>query len=228
MINKLLTLFCCVFIIEGSVAQAIKDQKAYDHWRNVFSVASKYGDFETAKGAVIHMMVLNENNIGLADTLANMYFEQQQFASCVLVCNDILDANPKYLPTLEMRAVSFENLGLKEKALPDYETIYLATNNLVTLYKIALIQRELNRFKESKTNLDIVIGDEKAAEINLIFADENNQQQEIPLNAAASNIKGLIEVSQSNTAEARKNFNKALELAPSFYLPKQNLADLGE
>lgn len=207
-------------------AQTVKDTTEYAHWSSYLNLASKYGDYDAAKNAVMHMMLLNENNLGLADTLASLYFETQKYASCVLVCNDILAANPNYLPSLEMRAVSYENLGLKAKTLADYETIYLATNDVYTLYKIALLQRELNRFNEAKTNLDIIATSPKASEVNLIFTDENKQQQEISLIAAAYNIKGMIEKAQSNTEEARKNFNKALEVAPDFYIAKLNLQEL--
>jgi tetratricopeptide (TPR) repeat protein len=221
----ILTILCfnLLFTVE---AQSIQDTLAYTQWRNLYLLSQKYGDYTAAKVAVMNMMILNNNNIGLADTLANIYFDARQYASCALVCSDIISANPNYLPSKEMRAICYENLGLKDRALADYESIYLLNNSVFTLYKVALIQRELSRFSESKTNLDIIVNEETAREIKLVFSDADNNQQEIPLAAAAYNIKGLIELAQSNNMEAQKNFNKALEVAPEFYLPKKNLEDL--
>jgi tetratricopeptide (TPR) repeat protein len=127
---------------------------------------------------------------------------------------------------LELRAVSYEQLGLKDRALSDYESLYLKQNNIYTLYKMAVLQGDLGRFNESLTNLDIVANDPKAAENNLAFQDENQQQQAIPMSAAAYNIKGLIHQSQGNTEEAKTNFEKALEIAPEFHTAKQNLQEL--
>lgn len=217
--------FTLSFLIAAN-AQEVKNEELYKHYKEVFVRASKYNDVETAKSAILNMMVLSPSNLGLADTLATLYFDQQKYPSTILVSNDILVNKPNYAPILELRALSYEQLGLKARALPDYESLYLQNNNLFTLYKIAAIQGDLGRNNEAFTNLDIIIENPKALEEKLIFVDAENKQQEIPMKAGAYNIKGLIYKASDNKEEAKKSFEAALGVSPEFYLAKKNLEDL--
>ncbi|MEM7548665.1 MAG: hypothetical protein AAF363_03265 [Bacteroidota bacterium] len=209
-----------------SFGQEIENEELYNHYKTVFSRATKYNDAAVARDAVINMMVLNPTSFGLADTLASLYFDAQQYPSTILVSNDILASNPGYAPILELRALSYEQLGLKARALPDYESLYLKNNNVYTLYKISTIQGDLGRNNEALTNLDIIIANEKSMEEKLVFGTSDKKQQEIPIKAAAYNIKGLIYQALDNMEEAKNSYNKALEVSPEFELVKNNLAEL--
>ena len=129
------------------------------------------------------------------------------------------------MAALEMSGVSYEQLGLKDKALVAYESIYLRNNSVYTLYKVAVIQLDLGRHGESITNAGILLDKEETKETKVSFNTDNGQQQ-ISLEAAVYNLKGLIESSQENKEAARASFNEALRIEPEFAMAKNNLADL--
>ena len=53
-------------------------------------------------------------------------------------------------------------------------------------------------------------------------------EQTVPIQAAALNLRGNLELKLGKKKEARADFEKALELAPDFLLPKGNLEQMGK
>ena len=54
-------------------------------------------------------------------------------------------------------AFALQNLGLKQQALNEYETLYLKTDRIDVLYTIAFLQYELKNYNESMNNLNILL-----------------------------------------------------------------------
>lgn len=72
----------------------------------------------------------------------------------------------------------------------------------------------------------MLIKNKKSAEEMLSFPKKDNSSQEVSMQVAALNLKGLIYKEQGNTAEARAAFDEALTVSPDFELAKENLAAL--
>jgi Tfp pilus assembly protein PilF len=62
--------------------------------------------------------------------------------------------------------------------------------------------------------------------MKLSFRKDEKEQQEVTLEAACYNMKGMLAKQQGNMDEAKKQLEKALELDPEFTLASQNLQDL--
>lgn len=210
-----------------SSAQRIKDSTAYRNNLMVYARAMKYNDVDVAKNALYNLININPGNDSLMFSLSYLYYENQEYISSLLVAQDLLKINPNHQAALEVSAVSYENIGATDKALEAYETLYLKNNDVNTLYKIGFLQLELERLSEAKTSAEILLNKKQIEEQILFFPMENNQRQEVPMKASVYNLMGLIEKEQGNTAAAKENFEKALELAPEFKLAKDNLNQLG-
>ncbi|CAN5419253.1 hypothetical protein BH23BAC1_BH23BAC1_19030 [soil metagenome] len=200
-----------------------KETEDYKLNFEVYSKAVRYNDVAVAKDALFKLMILDPNDISLMDSLAYLYFENQKYISSLMVCKDILAKNPNNLGAIEISALSFQNLGLNDKALAEYESLYLKNNNISTLYQIAFLQYELKRFKESKTSVDIILANTEIDQLKVIHGTSGNSQQEVPMKASILNLKGMIDIESGNKAEAKQNFEDAIKLAPEFELPKENL-----
>lgn len=223
--NTMLLLSCLLIFSTALKAQEVKESAAYQQQQNVYNRAMKYADVSAARNSLFNMIALDPGDASLLDSLAYMYFEYQQFTSCLLVCLDILKVNPDNIPALEMSAVAYDNLGLKDKALTSYESIYLRNNSIFTLYRIAALQLDLGRHTESMTNVNILLEKEETKEAKVpLKTDQGNTQ--ISLEAAVYNLKGLIEADQGNTESARASYQQALSLEPDFAMAKSNLAEL--
>ena len=237
MINDMKRMFlvCMViFLSVGGFAQteekvvSPKENGLYQLRSRAYAAAMRYNDLPTATSALYDMILLDPQDPALMDSLALLYFESRQFTSAVLISNDIVAQDPNNKIALEINAVSFENLGIADKALLSYEALYLKQNNLFTLYKVAALQVQLKRLEEAKTSADIIIKDIKSSEAKLVFNGKDQKQQEIPMSAAAYNIKGLAAKEDGDKKLATKMYKEALKIQPDFELAQNNLDALSK
>lgn len=204
----------------------IRQTMMYRMQKGIYQRAVKYSDVNTAITALYNVCVLEPQNDSILYSLAYIYFDNQRYFSATLTLNDVLLLNPNNIQALEMRAVSLEQVGAIDKSLEDYESLYLKANNINFLYKMAILQYQLKRYKESKTNIDIMLSKKESDEIKIYFPDENDVEQEVVLRASLHNVKGLISKEEGNVTEAKKQFGIALEIQSDFYLAKKNYEEL--
>ncbi len=194
-----------------------------EHFVRKRAVASRWNDFDVVKDALYDMIIEDPANDSLIAQLAYIYYENQKYPSCVLICQDLLARNPKNVQALEMSAVSYENLSILDRSLQSYESLFLLTNNSSTLYKMAFLQYELKRYPESITNADILIAKPDADTLKVVFNDKDNKSKEYPVRVALLNLKGMVYKDQADKVNAKKFFEEALKIAPDFQPAKVNL-----
>lgn len=203
-----------------------KQTEAYKIAERQYHQGIKYNDISIAKASLYTLISINPEDYSLKDSLSYIYFDYKQYTSSALICLDILNKYPNYLPALEMAAISFETMGLLDKALENYETLYLRNNNVYTLYKSGYLQYQLKKYQESLISIDAVIIDKGSIDLKLTFPITETEGQEVPLRAAAHNMKGMIYLAINETEKARLSFNEALVLLPDFKVAKDNLASI--
>jgi tetratricopeptide (TPR) repeat protein len=222
-------LFTIAFSLKAQDSTSVQqDGRPAIYWlfHNNYNRATRYNDMAVAKQALYSLINIEPQNDSLKFSLAYMYFDNQQYPSTILVCMDILGRNPQHPPSLEMTAISYENLGLNEKALTNYEQLYLATDNIETLYKLTFVQYELERYGECDVNLDILINSSEIDDKTMTFQLSESTQKEFPLRVAILNLMGLVKKAQGDKAGAREAFNRVLAIAPDFVFATNNLAEL--
>ena len=204
----------------------IQNTQLYKLYQMKYVFGRKYNDGDVMKNALYSMVAMDPGDDSLKMVLCYYYFEQNQFASSLFISMDLLSRHPDNEDALKINAMSYENMGVRDKAIDSYESLYLKTNQVDVIYQAALLQFELERYAECSSSLDIVLKDPQAKAIKLNFAKNEKEQQEVTLEAAAYNIKGMLEKQQGNNEAAKANFTKALEVDPEFVLAKQNLDGL--
>jgi tetratricopeptide (TPR) repeat protein len=215
-----------VFNESAGQNKEIQNTQLYKLFQMKYVFGMKYNDGEVAKDALYSMIAMDPNDDSLKMSLCYYYFDQNQFASSLFVSRDLLARFPDNIDALKINAMSLENMGARDKAIEAYETLYLKTNDIGVLYQVALMQFEMERYAECSTNLDIIIKNPQAKTLKLSFNKSEKEQQEVSLEAASYNMKGMLENQQGNKEEAKKNLQKAIELEPEFTLASQNLADI--
>ncbi|MEM7108628.1 MAG: hypothetical protein AAF519_10420 [Bacteroidota bacterium] len=196
------------------------------HYARTYQAAIRYNDYNVAKHALYNMLVENPQNDSILYSLSLLYIQGQQYASAVLSANDILSIKPNHTGALEIAAISYENLGIKEKALSNYETLYLNTDDYNTLYKMAFLQYDLAKYAESRTNVDILLSKKESEELTSVYTLANNEQKEFPIKASLLTLKGMIGAANGDKAGANTFYDEALAIAPDFELAKQQKAEL--
>ena len=139
-----------------------------------------------------------------------------------MVGEGIVKADPKRNDMLEVVAVSKQNLGLIKESLADYEKLYAAEKSVFYLYQMATLQYQLKRYGECVASLDQIIGNAESEKQKVNIRVQQGSQ-EVPMRAAAYNVKGICAMELNQEEAAKQNFNKAVELFPDFALAKGNL-----
>ena len=220
-------LFFLIIVPFASKAQGqydIRNSTTYRLSRGIYNRAVKYNDYNNAITALYGMCVLEPQNDSLLFTMEYLYYSNRNYFSAIMVANDILMLNPGNMGAQEIKAISLEQVGAKDKALDEYESLYLKnSNNVNYLYKTVLLQFDLKRYKEARTNTDILLSQKTIDTLIVSLPQGESGQQNVPIKASLHNLKGLIEQTEGNKDEAKKEFDAALAIKSDFYLAKQNL-----
>ena len=197
------------------------------HFYNKYVTALQWNDYDVAKDALYDLIVENPQNDSLIFNLAYYYYENQKHVSAVLVCQQILKTNPKNATALEISAVGYETMGVPDRALQSYESLYLLTNNIGSLYKMAFLQSDLKRFTESLTSIDILLSNKDIETAKVVFNDAENKPKQYAMKVSILNLKGLIQEEHfGDKIAAKKTYQEALAIAPDFGPAKHNLDKL--
>lgn len=201
----------------------ITQSALYTQHLRKYAVAARWNDYEVAKQALYDLILINPSNDSLIYTLAYYYYEKEQFASAMLVSQELLTRNPKSIDYLQLSAASCEAVGVLDKALQNYESLYLLTDDITLLYKICFLQLDLKRFTECSTNVDILLSKPEVDTVKVAFNDAENRPKEYLMRVAVLNLKGLISIELGDKGSAKKYFEEALSTAPDFQPAKLNL-----
>lgn len=194
--------------------------------QRIYQMALRYNDTNVAKVKLFELIERNPTNSRYAELLATLYFELEQYTSAALIAIDIVENNSKNTTALEIAAYSLEQLGALDRSLRHFESLYLLSGDVYSLYKSAYLQYTLKKYEEALNSVNMLAKNKKADEEKLAFPTNDNEQQEVTMRAAALNLKGLIYKDQGSNAEAKKAFDEALALEANFELAKQNVASL--
>ncbi len=194
-------------------------------WRK-YNLASSWNDLELAKDALYDLIIEFPNNDSLIFALGMYYYDNQKYASSALVGQALLGREPKNPQILEMVALSYEGLNILDRALQNYESLYLVTNSVHTLYKMAILQYQLKKYPESLTNIDILLANPEVDTNKLIFQDAQKKEKEYVMRVAILNLKGMVYKDQGDKVNAKKYFDESLKISPDFVFAKQNSESL--
>ncbi len=195
-----------------------------EHFLRKYATAVRWNDVEVAKGALYDIIVENPGNDSLILSLAYQYYEEQRYASALLISQDLLQRQPKNQEYLEIAASAAQQVGAYDKSLQFFESLYLENSNVRTLYQIAFLQFNLKRNAECTNSINILLGKPEATTEKVVFNDAKGTPKEYPMKVSVLNLKGLLALAQNDKVGAQKAFNEALAIAPDFVPVKENLA----
>jgi tetratricopeptide (TPR) repeat protein len=193
-------------------------------------LAMKYGDYQVAINTLYQQLAKNPSDIALKDSLASLYiqFGVNGLGQCITLCREILAIQPENRKILQLLAIAENSAGLAKDALETYEKLYKVSKNLQDLYQIATLQFTLGRLGECSGTLAQIIADPDAEKEKILINVNQQQRQEVPLKAAALNVRGVLLREMKNNDQAKASFEEALKVAPDFALPKGNIEDMSK
>jgi len=184
-----------------------------------------FNDADMEKRALFNLLVLNENDTIVLQSLASKYYNEANFTSAVLVGLDYLKRHPGDVFALEICALSYEKLRIFDKAIQYYQDLYFRDDNVFILYQIAFLQYRVKNYGESIVNIMALLNKADPA-ATLQLTGSNNRLQEVSFEAALYNLRGLIEADKGNNTEAKEFFEQALKVEPEFEAALLSLKEL--
>ena len=224
-----------VLVVSGAFSSNVFAQEAkadttqtdgfFNLYAGIYNLSTQFGDPAVTRMALYHLLMVAPNKTGILDSLALNYYDNQNWVSVVLVSTENLKINPDNELALELSGVAYENLGIKDKALEQYETLFLKNDKTGTLYRVAFLQYEQKRYKESLASVDILLNRADINEQKLYFPKMDKTQQEVSMKGALLNLKGLIAKAEGNVTQAKEYYLEALKASPGFEVAQKNLSD---
>ncbi len=217
-----------VFIVGIStyaLSQTAMTDSLKKHYLNVYRQSIAYNDARVAINALHGYVALDNGAQGFAykDTLSILYFATKSYYPALLLSQEILKQQPDNVNALARSAECFQNLGDAKSAVTAFEQVCQKVKNPYYNYQLALVQYELKRIAECENNLKIVVADSNSNRIAVAFTLPNGAVQEVPANAAALNILGILQMDAKNLEMAKKYFEESLKKYPDFIGAQQNL-----
>ena len=205
-----------ILLSSSVVFKSYSQISEFDLQNSIYKKAKSYNDPSVAINSLYKMIAIQPENVLLKDSLMREYLTISQWAPSYMISREILAMQPNNLFALEVSCISLQNLGLKQQALNEYESLYLKSDRIDVLYTISFLQFELKNFTESLTNLDILISNSETEEMSVSVSKSDNSVQEVLIRAQLNYLKGLIYLEQSKNEDAKKYFNIALTISPDF------------
>tara|TARA_B100000900_G_scaffold111742_1_gene93459 strand:+ start:117 stop:782 length:666 start_codon:yes stop_codon:yes gene_type:complete len=188
----------------------------FDIQKSIYEKAKSYNDPNVAISALYNMVALQPDNLLLKDSLMREYLSLSQWAPTYMISREIMASQPNNNFALEVSCVALQNLGLKQEALNEYESLYLRTDRVDVLYTISFLQFELKNLNESLTNLNILLENEQTEGMMVSVSKNQNERQEVSMRAQLNYLKGLVFIEQGKNDLAKESLNSAIQLSPEF------------
>ena len=196
--------------------ESFTQSSEFDIQKSIYEKAKSYNDPNVAITALYNMVALQPDNLLLKDSLMREYLSLSQWAPTYMISREIMALQPNNNFALEVSCVALQNLGLKQEALNEYESLYLRTDRVDVLYTISFLQFELKNLNESLTNLNILLDNEQTEAMMVSVNKNQNERQEVSMRAQLNYLKGLVFLEQGKNDLAKESFNNAIELSPEF------------
>jgi tetratricopeptide (TPR) repeat protein len=190
--------------------------------KKIIEQALTYNDAQTAITSMHKIIVLEGATSTYKDSLAITYFNVGSYISSHLLVKELLQTKPDNLQLLEINAASLQNLNAAKEAIEAYEKLFAKTKNMGHGYQLAMLQFGIKRLAEAQITINQTIACEPIEKAYLPFPIDKNQNQNVPLKAAAYNLQGLIAYELKDNKTASEAFAEALKIMPEYVVATQN------
>jgi len=211
-----------LLLLAINVANAQDNEGLKKHYLKIYDQGLAYNDVSAAINA-LHGYLAIDNSLNYKDTLSMLYFSVKNYYSALLLGEEVYKAQPENVSAMARSAECYDELGDPKTAVTLYEQVVPKTKNPYHIYKMAVGQYQLKRTGECEQSAKAILADTSSKRIGVNFASTNGATQAVPVNAAAANLIGVLQMDVKNYAAAKASFEGAIKLFPEFAGAKQNL-----
>lgn len=213
--------FTKVMVAQDPVSESLKK-----HYFGLYEQALKLNDLSLAIISLNNVLVeLPEGaeRQKYKDTLSILYFNNQAYFASHKLAEEVYKADASNYGALGRMGECLQIDLDFNAAIEAYAKVAPALKNPFYYYQMAICQYSLGRKAEVAVNVERVIADTSSKKYRVSFNMPNGYNQQVPLNAAALNLKAVLLMDDLKYANAKLLLDESLKLYPDFNGAQQNL-----
>ena len=216
------------FILTFSTAAfsqvSVKDS-LIKHYLATYEQAIKYRDLGLGINSLNNVIAETPGNLKMAykDTLSMLYFSSKAYLSSLLLAQEVYKADPSNINALARTGDCYQASADYKNAADAFETVAPALKSPFYYYQLAVCQYSLKKLTESQLNADKALADTNSNHIPVIFTMPNGSEQQVPVSAAALNLKAVILMDDKKYEQAKQVLQNVLKIYPGFEGAQQNV-----
>ncbi|MEO5569949.1 MAG: hypothetical protein ABIT08_11950 [Bacteroidia bacterium] len=208
---------------EETVMQAQPVKDTIPDEVKIYNLAASFTDFDVAKHAMFSLIAKYPSRVDYVDSLARIYYSMNAYPQCLTAADFVLRSQPDNQQMMELSAICQGAMKNDKEALAIYERLFAKTKSIFHLYQVAVLQYSLQRNAECSASVETILADKDAATQKVQISYDEQNAQNVPLSAAAYNLRGVMHKDMKETEKAKVDFEAALKGYPDFKLAKNNL-----
>ena len=223
MISALILLFAHTAYPQGSVNESLKK-----HYFNLYEQSLKYDDLPLAIISLNNVLVempAGPETMKYKDTLSILYFNNKMYLPSFLLANEVYKADTMNYAALGRMGECYQINNDFKSAADAFEKAAPALKNPFYYYQLAICQYNLKKPDDCLANADKVAADTNSKNYSVVFNMPNNYSQQVPLKAAALNLKAVLFMDVAKYVKAKEYLQQALAMFPNFEGAKQNVVN---
>ena len=225
MYQKILIIVITALAINSIYGQDKYAQAAESYFKNnqekAYQFALNNGDISSAITAV-NNLVQTQGGETYKDSLAILYSQAGMAIPAGRLAKELFDKDNRKTNMLEILAAAYEATGDAKNAIDSYEKLFARSNSMIDGYRLAMLQYGIKRLAEAQSTIQKTLQCQEIKDAYLPFPIDKNQNQNVPLKAAAYNLQGLISFELKDNTAAKQAFDNALAIMPEFTIATQN------
>ena len=203
-----------------------KKKNKYEQYVRVYENALRMGDVNVAINACYEIIANDSSRINYYDTLVYLYLNTRNQGSTYLAARTSLKYYPNDDKMTRIAADYAKTLGMPDTAIMYYRRTFVINNKLENLYDAAQVQYNAGNYAGAEETVDQIIKNPNSEKEKISISLEKETPQQIPVKAAALNVKGTIFIELGNKEIALRYIDEALKIAPDFKVAKNNKEEI--
>ena len=223
--KKLLYVTFILAVVNISTANGQVGDSLKKHYLNTYEQALKLDDLGLAINSLNNALVemTGAQSMLFKDTLSMLYFSNKAYLQAFLLAQEVYTADPNNIKALARMGDCYQSGADYKNAAAAFEKVAPALKSSFYYYQLGVCQYSLKKPDDAQANADKAIADTNSNHIPAVFTLPTGQEQQVPVSAAAFNLKGVIMMDAKNYSKAREYLQTALKIYPNFQGAKQNV-----
>ncbi len=219
--KRLSLLFIVIFLFS---CQQEKKEGLKEHYLKTYEKAKELNSAIDEANALLHLVVIDkENSQKWEDSLFYAYSRMGNNTAVMALGEKLLQKRPEDTLLLGVLTEVYQMYGDYEKAFQTQLKLYNITKLPQDEYRLAILEFNMGKTDAALKRVNALLERKDLDNVQVVVTMQNGSTQQVPIKAALHNARGIVYLMQQKPTEAQKEFLKALEIAPDFVLPKNNL-----